>query len=148
MVNTFLPYNDFASSVACLDYRRLGKQRVECDQIIGVLLNTPTKDGTPRKGWRNHSATRMWRGYTGALMLYMNASVNEWVKRGFNNSYAIWTNEAIMELTQLDHIPMPPWLGDERVHSSHRAALLFKDFNWYSQFNWLEKPVKEYFWPA
>jgi hypothetical protein len=90
----------------------------------------------------------MWRGFTGALMLYMNAAVAEWVKRGFNNSYKLWSDEDIARLTGTSEIVMPPWLGDERVHSSHRAALLFKDQTWYSQFNWPEKPIKDYFWPA
>lgn len=41
----------------------------------------------------------------------------------------------------------PPWLGDERVHSSHRANLLRKKYAHYSQFGWKETPVKGYYWP-
>lgn len=146
MVNTFLPYPDFDQSVSCLDYRRLGKQRVECDQIIGILLGTPNKEGKPRTGWRNHTVVRMWRGYTGALMLYMNASVREWVQRGYNNSYKLWTAKQMLDAEGA--LSMPPWLGDIRLHSSHRGALLFKEYEWYKKFNWPEKPVKEYFWPC
>jgi len=32
-MQTFLPYADFKESAQCLDYRRLGKQRVEAKQI-------------------------------------------------------------------------------------------------------------------
>lgn len=36
-MQTFLPYPDFAQSAACLDNKRLGKQRVECLQILRAL---------------------------------------------------------------------------------------------------------------
>ena len=48
-MQTFLPYKSFENSVKSLDYRRLGKQRVEAKQILNVLLNR-----TETKGWRNH----------------------------------------------------------------------------------------------
>jgi hypothetical protein len=34
---------------------------------------------------------------------------------------------------------LPPWFGDERLHSSHRAALLFKNPGWYGKLEWVEK---------
>ncbi len=37
MVNTFLPYSDFKLSAKVLDNKRLGKQRVEAQQIITLL---------------------------------------------------------------------------------------------------------------
>ena len=37
MVNTFLPYPDFVKSAKALDYKRLGKQRVEAWQILRAL---------------------------------------------------------------------------------------------------------------
>ncbi len=37
-LQTFLPYADFAASAAALDWRRLGKQRVENLQIMQTLL--------------------------------------------------------------------------------------------------------------
>jgi len=36
-MQTFLPYASFAKSAACLDNRRLGKQRVEAMQILKIL---------------------------------------------------------------------------------------------------------------
>ena len=39
MVNTFLPYSDFKRCAKVLDYKRLGKQRVEAKQIIDILEN-------------------------------------------------------------------------------------------------------------
>lgn len=36
-MNTFLPYDNFSKSAECLDYKRLGKQRVEVWQIYTIL---------------------------------------------------------------------------------------------------------------
>ena len=51
-MQTFLPYKSFKDSFKVLDYRRLGKQRVEAYQILNVLLGR-----TKTKGWSNHPAT-------------------------------------------------------------------------------------------
>ena len=77
-MQTFLPYSDYKKTFECLDYRRLGKQRVETFQILNVLLNR-----TNTKGWRNHPATKMWRGYENALKLYLNECIDEWKYRRF-----------------------------------------------------------------
>ena len=39
MVNTFLVSRNFQESAKMLDYRRLGKQRVEAMQILNILLD-------------------------------------------------------------------------------------------------------------
>ena len=80
-MQTFLPYRDFRKSFSILDYRRLGKQRVEAHQILNVLL-----ERTDTKGWRNHPITKMWKGYEDALKMYFNLCVEEWVSRGYNNN--------------------------------------------------------------
>ena len=66
-MQTFLPYEGFKQSFKILDYRRLGKQRVEARQVLNIL-----RDKTSTKGWRNHPITRMWDGYESALKLYFN----------------------------------------------------------------------------
>ena len=134
-MQTFLPYPDFLQSVKVLDYRRLGKQRVETFQVLNILL-----DRTPTKGWRNHPVTRMWTGYEEALKLYQNLTIEEWVKRGYKNT---------MQLEQLDYkrITLPPWFGQKEFHRSHRSNLLRKDFEYYSQF--FDEPADlEYYWPV
>ena len=131
-MQTFLPYPDFQKSVACLDSKRLGKQRVEAYQILTTLT-------TGRKAWANHPATLMWRGYEDALKLYMNATITEWVFRGFNNSMMIADVKAAL---------LPPWFGNEELHASHRANLLRKDKNWYGRFGWTEDPELPYIWPV
>ena len=132
-MQTFLPYPDFAKSASVLDYRRLGKQRVEAFQILKTLE-------TGRKGWANHPAVKMWYGYNRALGLYMNAMIQEWIKRGYKNT--MWFAEVLVKP------PMPPWLGNEHLHASHRSNLLRKDPDWYAQFNWPESATLAYVWPT
>ena len=45
-----------------------------------------------------------------------------------------------------DKYEYPPWLGNEAFHSSHRANLLRKDYQYYSQFEWSENPENPYVW--
>ncbi|GCE45231.1 hypothetical protein EI42_03207 [Thermosporothrix hazakensis] len=135
-MQTFLPYASFEDSAAVLDNRRLGKQRVEGTQILTILL-TPNYRGA----WRNHPAVRMWRGYEEALRLYINAVVTEWIGRGYRNSLATY------DLTGRP-IVFPFWLGDPRLHDSHKSNLLRKDFSYYSQFGWDVPPDLPYYWPV
>lgn len=132
-MQTFLPFADFKKSVEVLDYRRLGKQRVETYQVLNILLGR-----TDSKGWVNHPVTRMWRGYEEAMKAYQNITISEWIRRGYNNN---------MSFEEVDEssIVMPFWFGDERVHRSHRSNLLRKDFNYYSQY--FDEPADlEYYW--
>ena len=132
-MQTFLPYEDFRKSMEVLDWRRLGKQRVEAHQILNVLL-----DRTDTKGWRNHPITRMWGGYAEALQMYYNICLDEWIKRGYNN------NMKHEDIT--NDIVFPDWLGNKKFHSSHRANLLRKDYDYYSQFKWEENIDNPYAW--
>lgn len=135
-MQTFLPYPNFVVSARCLDNRRLGKQRVEGRQIQTALQ----KGG----GWSNHPATKMWSGCTEALMLYTDCCIKEWMRRGFENNMPLMLDIYAPYALKLK---MPEWLGDEKFHASHRAALLHKEHEWYSQFGWTEEPVLDYVWP-
>ena len=129
-MQTFLPLPNFAASAACLDNRRLGKQRVEAYQILRALRGLS-------KGWVNHPATVMWRGYESALEQYLRAMILEWVARGYNNT---------MDIPDLDiTAQFPMWFADPRVHASHRANLKRKDPIHYAMFD--EDPNMPYFWP-
>ena len=132
-MQTFLPYKSFKNSLQSLDWRRLGKQRVEAHQILNVLLGRTTT-----KGWVNHPITRMWKGYEPALQLYFNMCVEEWVNRGYNN------NMKLEDITE--PIIYPHWLGDKSFHSSHRSNLLRKDYEYYSKFCWRESCDEPYCW--
>lgn len=72
---------------------------------------------------------------------------DEWLRRGYRDS--IREEFLFAEITWFAGEPLdPPWLGDDRVHSSHRANLLRKDFEHYSQFGWSEHPQEGYYWPG
>lgn len=134
-MQTFLPYPDLKQSVEILDYRRLGKQRVETFQVLNILL-----DRTPTKGWRNHPVTRMWTGYEEALKLYQNYTIREWIDRGYKNNMSF-------EDVNYKSLIMPPWFGSEMFHKSHRSNLLRKDFFYYSKY--FDDPDNlEYYWPV
>lgn len=116
MVNTFLPLPDFRESLLSLDKRRLGKQRLEAYQIINFLLGTPLGSG---KGYANHPAKEMWKGYTNALIEYYNICLEVWVERGGKNEMKPFTIEG--------EIVYPPWFGVMEFHYSHQAALIRKE---------------------
>ena len=132
-MQTFLPVPDFKESAKILDYRRLGKQRVEARQILNALQGKS-------KGWVNHPATRMWKGYESALEQYLREMILEWLDRGYNNSMEIPLKRS--------PIIYPKWFGDENFHASHRSNLLRKNFDYYSEFNWIEGCDLPYIWPA
>jgi hypothetical protein len=139
-MQTFLPYASFQKTFECLDYKRLGKQRIEAYQILCCLLDRPTKSGKLYKGWKQHPAVKMWTNYEEALKKYYNLCIDEWVARGYKNK---------MEKEPLNKpIILPDWWGYEPLHSSHRANLLRKDPVFYGKLGWSESPREGYFWPT
>lgn len=136
-MQTFLPYADFTMSAAALDNSRLGNQ---CYRECKTLLNG---------GWRHHPASKMWQGHKGALCSYALALVDEMETRGRWKVEVIdrWRRFFQTRREGLDRA-LPAWLGDERIHASHRSSLLRKDPSWYGQFGWTETPGLPYVWPV
>ncbi|HST47139.1 MSMEG_6728 family protein [Jatrophihabitans sp.] len=145
-MQTFLPYPDFLATAHVLDRKRLGKQRVEVLQILRALE-------LPDYGWQNHPAVRMWQGYTPALVRYGLDCVRAWTARGHGDStagqiaeFAPW----VIELSQADlerESLLPGWLGDERLHRSHRSQLIAKDPEFYRPLFPESPEGLDYFWP-
>jgi hypothetical protein len=128
-VQTFLPYSDFERSARALDPKRLGKQRVECIQVLRGLT-------VPTYGWRHHPAVKMWRGFEEALGRYAFTCCAVWVELGFDDTCAATIGAELAEhgvrtvRTQAElgaAGALPPWLGDEAFHLSHRSSLVRKD---------------------
>lgn len=138
-LQTFLPYPSFIESAAVLDYKRLGKQRVEAKQILKALRGE-------MKGWRNHPATRMWVGHEGALCSYGAVMCYEWWdERGHKDSLLGYFLRMQMDYNSLE---LPPWIGDEAVHISHRSNLIRKYPEWYGHL-WPDVPDDlPYIWPV
>jgi hypothetical protein len=128
-VQTFLPYADFERSAHTLDPKRLGKQRVETIQVVRALTR-------PRYGWAHHPAVLMWKGFEEALGRYGFTCCQAWTELGFGDTCALTIAtdlraagiETVRTQPELDAAgALPPWLGDEAVHRSHRSALVRKD---------------------
>jgi hypothetical protein len=109
---------------------------MEAKTILNVL--NPNYD---KKGWRNHPAVLMWRGYEEALKVYYNMAVGEWLDRGYKNTME-------MMVVDISKLIWPPWLSDERFVVSHRSNLLRKDPVFYGKYGWTESPDLPYFWPT
>lgn len=140
-MQTFLPLPHIPSTAQVLDRQRLGKQRSEAKVILNILLGQEST-------WANHPAVRMWVGYETALATYGLMICAEWVNRGYKDSLIPFFSKHVNQLSKKRGFKMPPWFGKPDIHASHRAALLAKNFNHYSQFGWTETPVIAYVWPV
>ena len=137
-MQTFLPYPEYDKSAQCLDFRRLGKQRVECMQILRTLRGKS-------EGWKNHPACKMWKGYENSLVDYGVAICSEWCKRGYIDNVCGLEIISCYDLSS-DSI-LPSWLGNKQFHDSHKSNLLRKMPGWYSTFLWDVPNDLKYFWP-
>ena len=143
-MQTFLPFSQFDRSAQVLDRQRLGKQRVEVKQLLN---STWLVENGRSGGWTSHPATQMWVGCRDLLTRYGIVICDEWARRGYVDNIGKELRELLnMGLSK----GVPTWLGDERLHSSHRARLLDKEPDWYGQFGWTEEPCgpEGYWWPT
>ena len=149
-MQTFLPSPDFVESARALDDTRLGKQRVEALQIIRALTR-------PTYGWKHHPATKMWAGYEEALGAYGLVVTEVWCERGRADTCATTIVADLAEAgfdrprTQAELAAsgeLPPWLGDEAFHRSHRSSLLRKDPDHYGPLFPGVPDDLEYVWPG
>lgn len=120
-MQVFIPDSSFSQSVSCLDKSRLGNQIYR----EGLTLI--------RGGWPNHPASKMWRNYQGgdykhALSLYLQAGLEELGKRGLFYQKIKQEVKKIQEdcVNEGACLDLPPWIGREDLHNSHKARLLFK----------------------
>lgn len=118
-MQTFLPFPSFEQSAKCLDYKRLGKQRVEARTIINTLEGRSS-------GWIHHPVMSIWRGYEDALKQYFNIMSTEWINRGYKHTMGFYDVVGDYEL--------PPIVGREDFHLSHQSNLLRKLESHYSSY--------------
>jgi hypothetical protein len=139
-MQTFLPFPSFTESAAALDYKRLGKQRVEVKQLL-LALGIPVGEHVPKSSsWRNHPACRMWAGHIVALADYGVRICDEWRDRGYNDTLL-----PQFEVLVTCDPTYPPWLGYDAFHRSHQSNLKRKDPIYYKSFNVPDN--LEYVWP-
>ena len=161
-MQTFVPHTDSFERIAReLDNKRLHKQTLEGWQVLLALTKlNPANEHREPKGWANHPVAIMWRGHEKLLVSYLAATYYEWKARGFNSTMLpkiYSTYDRAVELGRIqDKLTLPGWMSDrdkfEQVASTHRVALLRKDYAWYSQFGWPEDigtrpPYYQYLWP-
>jgi len=132
-MQTFLPYADFSKSAACLDNKRLGKQRVEAMQILNILAGRTA-------AWKHHPAVLMWSGYEKALRQYLRAVVLEWKKA--------WISEHHSRSSKSDASARANSIGKRKFHSSHRSDLLRKDPQHYGRMSWEADCDLPCYWPV
>ena len=133
-MQTFLPYPDFSFSARTLDQKRLGKQRVEAIQVLRGLTQ-------PTYGWRHHPAVKMWAGYEEALARYGLDICAVWCATGRADTCATTLTADLAAACGTTAVrtqnelaiagDLPPWLGDEDLHRSHRSSLVRKDPEFY-----------------
>lgn len=147
-MQTFLPLADFSETAKVLDRQRLGKQRVECYQILETLAGISTTHT-----WRNHPAVWMWKGSELVLFRYALTICHEWTSRGYNDATAARISTLVEDALRLKiwnprrNGQQPYWLGAEGFHLSHRSNLISKDPEHYQKY-WPEVPPGlPYIWP-
>lgn len=149
-MQTFLPHPDFEASARALDTKRLGKQRVETIQVVRGLVR-------PGYGWANHPAVLMWKGFEEALGRYGFVCCAVWTELGFADTCAATIAADLAEagVTEVRTQPelaaagrLPPWLGDEEFHRSHRSSLLRKDPDHYGPLFGDVPDDLPYVWPV
>jgi len=134
-MQTFLPEFSPKQIATVLDYRRLGKQRVEVFQLLRANLDVSL-------GWKNHPAAVMWRGFEPALAHYGIAMCDEWIARGYKDTCRQKILDLIAPNTQY-----PEWWGRDDVVISHRSNLIRKAPEFYKSL-WPDVPDDiPYVWP-
>ena len=149
-MQTFLPYPDFDKTASVLDYKRLGKQRVETLQIVlGILRINP--DGTPKtskRTWGDHVVGIMWSSSLDSLLDYQTSIIKEWVGRGYRDTCLDKTKLAIQRAAKPEHFQgTPVWIGNRDFHRSHQSNLTRKFPEHYGHL-WPDVPDDlPYVWP-
>lgn len=161
MQSFLISTDSFEETASKLDNKRLHKQTLEAWQCLLTITHLDP-DGNDRnpKGWSNHPVVKMWRGYETVFVSYISSTYFEWRQRGYKSSLlgkTLATYDLAVSLGRIssDYV-LPNWMQDtdyfSRLCSTHRTALLCKNYEWYSQFGWNEDSgtapsTYEYLWP-
>ncbi|AWY06168.1 hypothetical protein PBI_SUZY_63 [Gordonia phage Suzy] len=127
----------FHDGLRHLDDKRLGKQRLEAKQIYHAL--------TAKEGWVHHPATKMWTGFTDALLEYGVSCCLEWRSRGHTDTMLDWF---VDQLNPEVLVPeMPDFVNYDPFIEAHRSNLIRKDSEFYGS-KWPDtRPNLPYLWP-
>jgi hypothetical protein len=141
-MQVFLPYPDFKQSAESLDMKRLGKQRVECLQLLNSIKKINNNE--PIKGWKNHPCRKLWHNYSNALVVYGQVICTEWKRRGYKDTcFEKISSHYDYSKPYIE----PSFIGNDDFHRSHRSMLIQKQPEFYrSKFTGTPENL-EYIWP-
>ena len=140
-MQTFLPYEDFYLSAKVLDKSRIGNQfwREGKTLIHG--------------GWKNHPASKMWKGYgfyfcEYLFSLYLELIYRKPEKEILYSKHLVWLHANWEYYKDIGETEKPWWLGDKSFHDSHKSNLIRKYPEHYRKF-WPDVPDNlDYIWPV
>lgn len=151
-MQTFLPEADFSKTAMHLDRQRLMKQRIENLQVLKSLAGLYSSGA-----WSNHPAVKMWEGHEDWLFLYNEAILKEVFLRGYKDN----TSKQFDEVYQKHFLGMeserPWWLGNHKLHYTHKGRLYEKDpekyyfyheFADYRELGYTCCETCSYYWPT
>ena len=107
--------------------------------------------------WSNHPAVKMWRGHEDWLFLYNEAIIRDIILRGYKNTTHALFDEIYEENFLGLESDKPWWLGDNKVHYTHKGRLYEKDpehywfyqeFADYRELGYTCCESCSYFWPT
>jgi Pyrimidine dimer DNA glycosylase len=142
-MQTFMPYMSYQKTAECLDYRRLGKQRVETKQILQCLL------GEGSLGWAHHPVVEAWRDYEESLAVYGLYICSEWRMRGYQDSLFPWFQVQRLRLRDGESYmtPAPPWTENLEVNRAYQQVLTWKEPEYYEEiFDMVQLTQPEFPW--
>ena len=132
-MQVFMPYIEPHKSVRCLDPSRQGNQVYR--ECYMVMVDKKVI----------HPASKIWVEHKHQLALYaLHGLMALWERKWYYPHWIDYFND-IADTTP--DTGMPSIIGYGPFHASHRSQLLAKDYGWYSQFGWSEKPGSlDYVW--
>ncbi len=107
-------------------------------------------------GFSGHPAVKMWCGHEQSLKHYINACIDEWIARGYQNNMERYTSSSLFPFLVNDQ---PWWTKCPLFHQNHIVALLRKEYErseptWYWKNKSFTKHVTSdmynygYIWPS
>tara|TARA_R110000744_G_scaffold7864_8_gene26910 strand:+ start:2963 stop:3565 length:603 start_codon:yes stop_codon:yes gene_type:complete len=119
-MQTFFPNHQIKKSARMLDDKRLWRQILDSQKILGILLDTAPPYKNP--------IVLQWAGYENFLLHYCLVMTDEAWDRGMK-SFGVKAELMTLAKKYKLHTnnPLPPeWLGKYYIHESHRAYLLLR----------------------
>lgn len=148
---TYMPLPSILDSVAALPSGVLRPQLIDCLNILEHLSGF-------RAGMLYAPAVQMWVGAARGLFIYTDAIQERMDAEKLSSPSIQVTKDKIRIATTMileqeafaEHPSdsSPFWLGDDRVHASHRSRLLTNYPQAVSRFNWTEPQHLTIFWPG